>query len=252
MPEENELQDQSSIEEVDGEITEEGSASESLQPEAEEIEIDGRKYTRDEINEALAAREDYKSLLSEFTRRSQKLAELEKQLQTVSQSSKPEDEKLQEARRILKEQLEFVPREDLEKALEDFRKKFEEEFSKKLQEEKLQDVQTQQVISALSKKYSGEKGEPKFDYDKLVRRLYEKYGYDKDNSNWPPVIDLEYEYWDLNRDYFSKIPEIKSKVEPTERSGSAPFTLGKKKIVFEPTGKDEVSAEEAARELLRE
>jgi len=238
MPEENELQDQSSIEEVDGEITEEGSASESLQPEAEEIEIDGRKYTKDEINEALAAREVYKSLLSEFTRRSQKLAELEKQLQTVSQSSKPEDEKLQEARRILKEQLKVVTQEDLEQAVEAIRN------------EKRADAQLQQAVSALSEKYSGEKGEPKFDYNKIKQALREKYG--EDSKNWPPTIDLEYEYWDLNRDYFSRIPEIKSKVEPTERSGSAPFTLGKKKIVFEPTGKDEVSAEEAARELLRE
>ena len=241
MNEENELQDQSlegvetPEEEVNGELGEEG-ASPASQP--EELEIDGKKYTKEELEDALRVREDYKSLLPEFTRRSQRLSELEKQLQTVQQSQKPEDEKLQEAKRILKEQLGVVTKEDLE------------QIQQAIRNESQADVQLQKAVSDLEKKYTGEKGEPKFDYNELKSSMIEKYGYDK--ANWPPTVDLEYEYWDLHRDYFSKLPEIKSKVEPTERSGSAPFTLAKKKIVFEPTGKDEISAEEAAKELLRE
>jgi len=241
--------EQSSDEEFGQEFSEEGASEESSQPEGEEFEdetvepkeyeIGGKKYTEEELLEALQAREDYQHLLPEFTRRSQKLAELERKLAQVQQQPDlSKDEKLEETKRLLKEQLGVVTREDLEQIIKD------------LQDFYQGDVQLQRAVSALEKKYSGAHGEPKFDYEKLKQFLVEKYG--EDQENWPDNIDLEYEYWDMNRDYFSQIPKVKSAVAQTERRSSTPFSLAKKKIKFEPTGKGEVSTEEAAQEILRQ
>jgi len=246
MNEEEENPVEQSDEEFNPDVSEEGTSEESSQPEGEEnpeepkkYTIDGQEYTEDEILEALQAKEDYQHLLPEFTRRSQKLAEMEKQLAQIQQQPNvPQDEKLEETKRLLKEQLGVVTKDDLEKVISDIQNFYQG------------DVQLQKAVAGLEKKYSGANGEPKFDYDKLKNYLVQKYGPDKEA--WPDNIDLEYEYWDMNRDYFSRIPKVKSAVARTERRSSTPFSLEKKKITFEPTGKGEISAEDAAREILRQ
>ena len=230
-----------------GENLGEGTPEESSQPQEtpqeiddKEIELsDGTKVKESQIQEALQAREDYNYLLPEFTRRSQKLAELEKQVaQVQNQPNVPQDQKLEETKRILKEQLGMVTKDELQKMIGDVQSFYQG------------DVQLQKAVTNLGKKYSGESGEPKFDYDQLKDYLVQKYGDNQDS--WPNNIDLEYEYWDMNRDYFSKIPKVKSAVARTERRSSTPFSLEKKRIKFEPTGKGEVSAEDAAKEILRQ
>jgi len=251
MEEETTSPAEQSDEEFGQDISEEGTSEESSQPEGvgeeledetiepKEYEIGGKKYTEEELLEALQAREDYQHLLPEFTRRSQRLAELEKQIAQIQQQPNvSEDEKLAETKRLLKEQLGVVTREDLERIIADIQDFYQG------------DIQLQRAVAELEKKYSGANGEPKFDYEQLKDYLVQKYGEDKEN--WPDNIDLEYEYWDMNRDYFSQIPKVKSAVAQTERRSSTPFSLAKKKIKFEPTGKGEVSVEDAAKEILRQ
>ena len=219
----------------------ENTPDETMQDEGEKEYTlsDGTKLTESQIQEALQAREDYKYLLPEFTRRSQKLSELEKQVAAVQQQPNvPQDQKLEETKRLLKEQLGVVTKEDLTKVIQDVQNYYQG------------GLEVQKAVSTLEKKYSGANGEPKFDYDQLKDYLVQKYG--EDQSNWPDNVDLEYEYWDMNRDYFSSIPKVKSQVAHTERRSSTPFSLEKKKIKFEPTGKGEVSAEDAAKEILRQ
>ena len=253
MPDENIPEEQSDEEllgNTEGEGTsepsqpEEGSTTLNNQPEyptetqtPQEVEIDGQKYSVDDIKDAIKAREDYNYLLPDYTRKSQKLAELQKQLEQVKQSSAPEDQKLEEAKRILKDQMGVVTREDLEQ----LKQSFAEEADAK--------IQLQEAVGALSQKYSGAHGEPKFDYSTLQQYLYNKYGLDR--KNYPPVVDLEYEYWKMNEDYYSKLPEAKSAVANVERGSNTPYTIPKRKITFEPKNKDEVSVEDAAREMLK-
>ena len=245
MPEENNSEEQAD-EDFDGTSEEDSTSEESYQPEedefsdedtSQEVEIDGKKYTQQELQEALQAKEDYNYLLPEFTRRSQKLAELEKNVSQIQQQPNvPEDQKVEETKKLLREQFGVVTKEDLEQVLSG------------LEASRQAETQLQQTVGDLGKLYSGEHGEPKFNYNEVKDYLTSQYG---DNpGDWPDKIDLEAAYLSLHRDFFSRIPKVKSTVAQTERRSSTPFSLEKKKIKFDPAGKDEMSAEDAAREII--
>jgi hypothetical protein len=180
-------------------------------PQQEEVfEIRGQRYTLSQLEEALKKARDYEYLQKEFTRKSQKLAELEKRLQ---QSTSPEDQVKAETLKYLRENLGLMTREDFNEFMQNFVAWIEE--SNRLNE----------VVNELSRKYDGTRF-PKFDYPKIVEHLYQKYG---EKENWPPIIDLEYEYFDLNREFFSKLPEVQKKAVPSER-GIPSSVVGAKKI----------------------
>jgi hypothetical protein len=176
----------------------------------EVFEIGGQKYTLSQLEEALKKARDYEYLQKEFTRKSQKLSELEKQFQ---QSSSPEDQVKAETLKYLRENLGLMTREDFN------------EFMKNLAAWIDESNRLNQVVDELSKKYDGTRF-PKFDYSRIVDHLYQKYG---EKENWPPTIDLEYEYFDLNREFFSKLPEVQKKAVPSER-GIPSSTVSAKKI----------------------
>jgi len=215
-----------------------GEEAEEVAP--QEIEIEGRKYTVDELKELIQKARNYDHLLPDYTRKSQRLAELEKKL---AESASPEDRAKAEALKYLRENLGIVTREELQNLLADFAQRLEDMLAQK---EKLN-----RVIDYLSKKYDGTTF-PKFDYEKLREYLYRKYGEDK--SAWPPEIDLEYEYWQMHRDFFERLPEtIKKRAVPTESKGVPTSIIPPaKKIVEKPTKEGEISLEEAMLKALGE
>ncbi len=198
----------------------------------EKFKVGDKEYTADEIEELNQIKDDYNHLLPEFTRKSQRLADLEKQ------SKEPQVEPnadIEETRKILKEELGVVTKDDLQK------------FQEEIQSQQQADQQLKKVVSQLDKKFSGDRGEPKFSYPDLEVFIQEKYA----QTGYPTNIDIQAEYFDMNQEFYSQLPKVKANVAQTERRTSVPFSLEKKKIRFEPTGKDEVSAEDAAREYIR-
>jgi hypothetical protein len=196
----------------------------------QEIEIEGQKYTIDQIKEAIQAAKDYQYLVPEFTRKSQRLAELERQLETLqtAQQKIEEDPAKVEAKKVLKE-LGFLTGEDLEQKITDVK----------------EEIHLEKVLDYLEKKYDGSHGEPPFDRDAVMEFALKQFG-DQDR------IDLEYVYKKLHADFWDKLPTPEKKVVKTERGGGkTEFALPKKKISFEPKGEGEVSVEEAAKEFLK-
>jgi len=222
------------------EVSPEGEQAQEVSEEVEEekIRIGDKEYTKDEIEKLIEKARNYDYLLPEFTRRSQRLAELEKQLRA---SASPEDKAKAEALKYLRENLGLLTREDLQEFMTSFAERLEGYLAEK---EKLQDV-----VKYLEQKYPGGTL-PKFDYEKLRNYLYEKYGQDK--SQWPETIDLEYEYWQMNRDFFERLPEtLKKRIVPTESKGvPASIVPPAKKIVEKPTKEGEISLEEAMEQML--
>jgi DNA repair exonuclease SbcCD ATPase subunit len=215
-------------------LGEEENASEKTEETKEtppqEIEIDGQKYTIDQIKEALQAARDYQYLVPEFTRKSQRLAELERQLETLQAAKEKvaEDPAKAEAKRVLKE-LGVPFLEDLEQKIADVK----------------EEIHLEKVLDYLEKKYDGSHGEPPFDRDEVMDFALRQFG-DQDR------IDLEYAYKKLHADFWDKLPTPEKKVVKTERGGGkTEFSLPKKKITFEPKGEGEVSVEEAAKEFLK-
>jgi arsenate reductase-like glutaredoxin family protein len=203
------------------------------------IEIGGRKYTADEIRELTEKARRYEELLPEFTRRSQKLAELEKQF---SQSASPEEQAKVEVLRYLRENMGIVTKQELEEFFSNFTQRLEQIIKER--------EHLSEAVSHLEKKYDGTVF-PKFDYGELRNYLYEKYGQDK--SNWPDTIDLEYEYFQMHRDFFEKMPEIRKQAIPTEKKGvPASVIPPAKKVVEKATKEGEISLEDAMLEALGE
>lgn len=200
----------------------------------EKIKIGDQEFTVDQIQEALKVAEDYKHLVPEFTRKSQRLAELEKQLEEMNNLQKKiEDPAKAEAKRILKE-LGFVTIEDAQATVNQAIQQLTE------------DIQLEQTLQYLENKYSGENGEPPFNRDEVLQYVLDEFG-DMEK------VDLEYAYKKLHDDFWGKLPlKPQPKVPITERGGRTEFTLPKKKVTFGGEGKGEVSVEEAARELLKQ
>jgi len=176
------------------------------EPEERVFEIEGQKFTESELKEILQKAKNYEHLLPEFTRRSQELAELKKLKEQLTSSQSPEQKVEEEVIKYLRENLGLVTKKDLQD--------FFVEFGKALQTYIEEEEKLRRAIETLSKKYDGTNA-PKFDYEKLREHLIKKYG--EDRANWPDYIDLEYEYFDMNREFFSKVPELKKKTVPSER-----------------------------------
>jgi len=216
-----------------GEPSTEEQPSEAPQEE-KKIKIGEKEYTVEELQEALQKARDYEHLVPEFTRKSQRLAELERQLEALQATKKELEEspEKQAAKQVLKE-LGFV-------TIDEAQKMVNEAIS-----QVIEDIQLEETLQYLEKKYDGSHGEPPFNRDEVLRFALEEYG-DMDK------IDLEYVYKKLHEDFWGRLPEKPSPKTPfTERGGAGKFTLPRKKITFEGEGKGEVSAEEAAKEFLK-
>jgi hypothetical protein len=204
-----------------------------------EFEIDGQKYTSDQIREFAKAYRDYQALQSEFTRRSQLLAKLVKdgvidEYGNLVQSRIParEDNPLagnpqaQEAVKILKD-LGFITKEEAEelrKAIAELQQSFQLTTG---------EAQLQTVVKTLSEKYSGKNGEPPFNLEDIRAAIQ------KDPSlivyvkgqNDEYLVDLEQTYKKVHADFWDKLPSLKAKGVKTERGvgvQSAPPTVSKK------------------------
>jgi len=201
--------------------------------EPQKIKIGDQEYTVDQLKEALQRARDYEYLVPEFTRKSQRLAELERQLQTLQATKKElEDPTKVAAMNYLKE-LGFPTREEAKQMIQ--------EAINNLYE----DIELEQVCQYLEQKYDGSHGEPPFNRDEVLKFALE-------NFSDMPRVDLEYCYKKLHEDYWGKLPEKPTKKAPvTERGGRTEFTLPKAKIKFEPKGTGEISVEEAAKEFLK-
>lgn len=194
------------------------------------VEIEGQKFTISELQQYLDKAKKYEHLLPEFTRRSQKLKELERQLK---EQNIPQE--LAELKKLLREKLEVLTKQDLAEAFEQLAIKEEE----KRKEEALQ---------YLAEKYDGKKFPIKFDYNKVVNYIREKYG-----GNMPEYIDLETEFIQMNLPYFEKLVEQPKSAIPTERAIPSSITaFPSKKIVDIPEKEDEISLEEALYKTLEE
>lgn len=197
----------------------------------QEIEIDGKKYTLEQLKEALQAARDYQYLVPEFTRKSQRLAELERQLAELqkAQAKVEEDPAKAEAKRVLRE-LGFLTADELDQKIQEVR----------------EEIQLEKVCDYLEKKYDGSHGEPPFNRDEVFEYVLK-------NMADQERVDLEYAYKKLHEDFWGRMPIPEKKVVKTERGGGkTEFSLPPKKIKFEPTKEGEISVEEAARQLLEE
>ena len=229
------VQEETSPEAVSSQPEEIPSQTEEVQPQY--IEIEGQRLTIDEIKELQKKAKQYEALLPEFTRRSQRLKELEKKL---SQSSSPEDQAKAEALKYLRENFGLVTKEDLENFVATM---FENVVNYITEQQRLQEVETY-----LQQKYDGTVF-PKYDPQAMRNYLRQKYGEDK--SQWPETIDLEYEYFQMNREFFEKLPETRKKAIPTE-SKSVPSTAFSKpeKVVVTPRNEGEISLEDAMKKFI--
>lgn len=194
----------------DGKPTEGGAAP-------TEIEIDGQKYTPDQLKEALKASEDYRHFVPEFTRKSQDLAEYEKlgkidDLKKIVNTPAGEDPQVDQAKKILKEKFGVVTKEDVA----DLMKKIKDlEESGSIKEES---AQLESVSKNLSAKYDGKKGEPAFKIEEVAQAVSKNPNlavYVQSNGQF--LIDLEQTYKRIHADFWDKLPSIKSKVIKTER-----------------------------------
>lgn len=175
---------------------------------ATKFAIDGQEYSVDQLKEALKAAGDYQQLLPEFTRKSQLLSEVQKKLGALGQldekaadSSKPNDPRMEQARKILKEQLGAVFAEDLQPILELVN-------ALKAQRE---DAALHDVADSLADKYDGSHGEPKFDVVKVaeaVKQNPQLAVYVAVDGQY--LVDLEQTYKKVNATFWDKVPETKA------------------------------------------
>ncbi len=182
-----------------------------------EYEINGQKYTSEQIQEAMKYSDDYQHLVPEFTKKSQALAEYEKlgkldDIKKILETPSNGNSQISEAKKILKEQLGVVTKEDMEEALKDIK-----EF-KKIQTETQEKLQLDAATKTLSEKYGGKKGEPAFKIEQIAKAVKENPAlavYVQANGQY--LIDLEQTYKKIYADFWDKIPEFKAKVLKTER-----------------------------------
>lgn len=185
-----------------------------------EFEIDGQKYSADQLKEAIKAAGDYQHLVPEFTKKSQLLSKLgvntpediDKKMKEIDEAAKgggkSEDPKVTEARKILREQLGVVTKEDIQSV-------FDFIASMKSAEE---DRQLQEAAGALSSKYDGSHGEPKFDVVAIansVKAKPELAVYVQVDGQY--FVDLEQTYRRVYAEYFDKVSGFKAKPIKTER-----------------------------------
>lgn len=194
-----------------------------------EYEIDGQKYSADQIREAFKAHHDYQALVPEFTRKSQAFAKalqaglIDEQGNPV-QKPAPEqpsaddltqNPQAKEAVRILKE-LGFITKEEADawkKELESFKSTYQTQLDEKTLTE---------VNATLSAKYDGKKGEPKFDLDQIRQAITanpELIVYDAQGN-----VNLDLTYKNVHADFWQQIPDMRQKVVRTERGGGPQST----------------------------
>ena len=194
-----------------------------------EFEISGKKYTAEALEEAVKLAEDHGHLVPEFTRKSQLLSEYEKLgnlddlKKIIAQAEKaktgPASPEIEEARKILKEQLGVVTKEDfdeLKKTIDGLQQ------SNRASAEKAEDSHLEEITKTLSEKYSGKKGEPPFKIEEIAKAVKQNPTlavYVQVNDQY--LIDLEQTYKRIFADFWDKIPDIKAKPVKTER-GSGP------------------------------
>ncbi len=194
----------------DGKPTDEGA-----QP--TEFEIDGQKYTPDQLKEALKLSQDYKYFVPEFTKKSQALAEYEKlgkldDIKKIVAAPSNGNPQIDQAKKILKEQLGVVTKEDVEQLMNEIK---EIKESGSIREG---NAQLESVNKFLAGKYDGKKGEPAFKIEEVAKVVNN----DPNlavyvNVNGQFLIDLEQTYKRIHGDFWDKLPEIKAKVVKTER-----------------------------------
>lgn len=220
-------------------VSEEQPTSETETTAENYIEIEGQKYTIEELKDLMQKAKNYEHLLPEFTRRSQRLAELEKKLET---SENPEDRVRAEAIKYLRENLGLVTKEDLDN--------FMNQLVTGLQTYITETQKLNEAVAYLEKKYDGTVY-PRFDFEAVRRYIRQKYG-----DKIPEIVDLEDEYLAMNKEFFEKLPqklsEVKKTSVPTERGIGATPTGVSKKIVEKPTKPDEISLEEAALDFWKQ
>lgn len=199
-----------------------------------EYEIDGQKYSADQIREAFKSMKDYQAFVPEFTRKSQVLAELKKagliddqgnpvQKKNEEQPAGGDQDLLQnpQAKEVVKilKQLGFITKEEaetLKKEIDTFRSSYQQQID----EQKLDEVS-----KTLAAKYDGKKGEPKFDLEEIRQAVAKdaslvRYIPDPQNEgNY--LVDLEATYRNVHADFWNKIPDLHGKVPKTER-GAGP------------------------------
>ncbi len=197
---------------------------------ATEFEIDGAKYSVDDLKAALKAAGDYEQLLPEFTRKSQSLAEASKKLEQLEQITKKPGEEtvtnpaIEQAKKVLREQIGVITAEDLKPILD---------VVQAIQAQRENQV-LESVSDTLSKKYDGSHGEPKFDVTKIAEAVKgdpSKAVYVQVGDQY--LVDLEQTYKRVNGGFWDKVPEFKQpQVVRTERGAgtrTAPLPEGQGK-----------------------
>lgn len=202
-----------------------------------EFEIDGHKYSADDLRAAIKAAGDYEQLSPEFTRKSQELSEAKRLLEEYGKVGKKPNEPetnpaVEQARKILREQIGVIFADDLKPILEVI--------------QRAQAQQEDQVLEAvgteLSKKYDGSHGEPKFELAAVAKAAKENpalisYVQVGTDANGQPQygVNLEQTYKNINSEFWDKVMSGEMKpptVVKTERGAgtrSAPTPQGDKR-----------------------
>lgn len=206
-----------------------------------EIEIDGQKYTPEQLKEALKLSQDYEHLVPEFTKRSQALAEYEKlgkldDIKKIIAAPSDGNPQIEQAKKILKEQLGVVTKDDMDKLMKEIKEIKESGSARE------ENAQLESVSKDLSAKYDGKKGEPAFKIDEIAKAVQKNPNlavYVQVNGQF--LIDLEQTYKRIHGDFWDKLPEIKTKVVKTER-GSQIQTKNSSKTKPAETEKERIDA----------
>ncbi len=168
--------------------------------EVEKIKVGEKEFTQDELSSLVGlgetAREleskwntDITKIYPEFTRKSQRLSELEKEKESWEQEKNkkeeiPEDEQIRQAREAAKK-VGLITADNFDEFMG---KKFDEHYAKRRAGEKLYDE-----AGSLESKYNGEDGRPKFKREEILDFMREtgirnpEFAY---KQKYEPEIDL--------------------------------------------------------------
>lgn len=222
-----ETEDQDTEEEA--EVSNEDSGQEPEQPTKFKTS-DGKEYTPDDVEKLYHS---YRSLESEFTRRNQEMSNLNKKLQELEAKNNTQGQvdptdgmsvedkvKYENVRKQLKE-FGLIDKDEFQRILGE-RDAAQQKRVEELRQQARERAEYQAMNSAsidLSNKYSGKRGEPKFDAEEVAQFLGEKgINFPEDLRQVKELLEMGYEY--LHKDALKQIDVKKKPVKATKPKGA--------------------------------